>query len=177
MSPYLVSVCLTVPQQSRCLLTEGEYELVMADTDGKSKISPKKSASWEIIDSDTATLSTHQFQAFTHSPTLKFRLSWSSEPAGAMVERPRPLMPRDNCGLEAGGGQARNRLEKTRKEKQQQVVVKQQQQSGRSHEKLRGGPPAGVTRFGCTSLDLNHRILIRVNLGKSPSTIRVMHSF
>ena len=30
------------------------------------------------------------------SPTLKFRLSWSSEPAGSLVERPRPLMPRDN---------------------------------------------------------------------------------
>ena len=30
------------------------------------------------------------------SPTLKFRLSWSSEPAGPLVERPRPLMPRDN---------------------------------------------------------------------------------
>ena len=25
-----------------------------------------------------------------------FRLSWCSEPAGPLVERPRPLMPRDN---------------------------------------------------------------------------------
>lgn len=31
------------------------------------------------------------------APTLKFRLSWSNEPAGALVERPRPLMPRDNA--------------------------------------------------------------------------------
>ena len=30
------------------------------------------------------------------SPTIKFRLSWSTEPAGPSVERPRPLMPRDN---------------------------------------------------------------------------------
>ena len=34
------------------------------------------------------------------SPTLKFRLSWSNEPAGPMVERPRPLMSRDNSDLE-----------------------------------------------------------------------------
>ena len=37
-----------------------------------------------------------QFDVFDSSPTLKFRLSWSSESAGAMVERPRPLMPRGN---------------------------------------------------------------------------------
>jgi len=85
-------------KHSRCLLTEGEYELVMTDSDGKSKISPKKNASWEIIDVDPTSTnpSDHQFQVFSHSPTLKFRLSWCSEPAGAMVERPRPLMPRDN---------------------------------------------------------------------------------
>ena len=62
-----------------------------ADCEGKSnKISPqKKSSSWEIIDAETAAMSSQQFQVFSHSPTLKFRLSWSSEPAGAMVERPR----------------------------------------------------------------------------------------
>jgi len=85
-------------KHSRCLLTEGEYELVMTDSDGKSKISPKKNSSWEIIDVDpnSTSPSQHQFQVFSHSPTLKFRLSWCSEPAGSMVERPRPLMPRDN---------------------------------------------------------------------------------
>ena len=110
-------------KHSRCLLTEGEYELVMADCEGKSnKISPqKKSSSWEIIDSETAAMSSQQFQVFSHSPTLKFRLSWSSEPAGAMVERPRPLMPRDN-GLEA----AYTRREKQKKEKS----VKRQRSPG-----------------------------------------------
>lgn len=33
---------------------------------------------------------------FSCDPTLKFRLSWSNEPAGEMVERPRPLMSREN---------------------------------------------------------------------------------
>jgi polycomb protein SUZ12 len=37
-----------------------------------------------------------QLDVFGNSPTLKFRLCWSSEPAGSMVERPHPLMPRDN---------------------------------------------------------------------------------
>ena len=37
-----------------------------------------------------------QFDIFGCCPTLKFRLQWSGEAAGPMVERPRPLMPRDN---------------------------------------------------------------------------------
>ena len=64
-------------KHSRCLLTEGEYELVLVDTEdqGKtgSKISPKKNSSWEIIDAETANMSSNQFNVFNHSPTLKFR--------------------------------------------------------------------------------------------------------
>ena len=83
-------------KHSRCLLTEGEYELVLGEVEG-TKISPnKKNSSWEIIDTDTVNMSSSQFSVFSSSPTLKFRLSWCSEPAGALVERPRPLMPRDN---------------------------------------------------------------------------------
>ena len=83
-------------KHSRCLLTEGEYELVLGEAEG-TKISPnKKNSSWEIIDTDTVNMSSSQFSVFSSSPTLKFRLSWCSEPAGALVERPRPLMPRDN---------------------------------------------------------------------------------
>ena len=36
------------------------------------------------------------YDVFSSAPTLKFRLSWGNEPAGALVERPRPLMPREN---------------------------------------------------------------------------------
>ena len=42
------------------------------------------------------------------SPTLKFRLSWSNEPAGPMVERPRPLMSRDNSDLVATNRKDKN---------------------------------------------------------------------
>lgn len=77
-------------KHSRCLLTEGEYELVLGETDVKTgnKISPKKNASWEIIDAETASMSSAQFNIFNHSPTLKFRLSWCSEPAGKTQECP-----------------------------------------------------------------------------------------
>ena len=76
---------------SRCLLTEGEYELVLDDNaDTATKISPnKKNSSREIINAETASMSSSQFSVFSHSPTLKFRLSWCSEAAGALVERPR----------------------------------------------------------------------------------------
>lgn len=37
-----------------------------------------------------------QFEVFANSPTLKFRLSWSSESLNGTVERPRPLMSRDS---------------------------------------------------------------------------------
>lgn len=83
-------------KHSRCLLTEGEYELVMAESEGRARKSPQSTASWEIIDLEPGS-SAAQFQVFSQSPTLKFRLSWSSEQAGPMVERPRPLMPRDNA--------------------------------------------------------------------------------
>jgi len=101
-------------KHSRCLLTEGEYELVLGEGDGfNSKISPaKKNSSWEIIDAETANMSSSQFSVFSQCPTLKFRLSWCSEAAGAMVERPRPLMPRDN-GLENNF----SRREKSKKER------------------------------------------------------------
>ena len=99
-------------KHSRCLLTEGEYELVLGESEG-TKISPnKKNSSWEIIDTETVNMSSSQFSVFSSSPTLKFRLSWCSEPAGGLVERPRPLMPRDN-----GVDNTYVRREKQRKEK------------------------------------------------------------
>ncbi|XP_059089799.1 polycomb protein suz12-B-like [Tigriopus californicus] len=95
----LYSELVVYDKHSRCLLTEGEYEVILSETDSASEnISPKKNnSSWETIGMDKKDrVIAHQFEAFTYSPTIKFRLSWSCEPAGSMVERPRPLMPRDN---------------------------------------------------------------------------------
>ncbi|XP_023328013.1 polycomb protein suz12-B [Eurytemora carolleeae] len=88
---------LTVTDKhSRLQLTEGEYELIMMYEEQEDKrFSPKKSASWELIDLDNTDKSVcDEFNKFSTNSTLKFRLSWASESAGTLVERPRPLMPR-----------------------------------------------------------------------------------
>jgi len=110
-------------RHSRLQLTEGEYELIMGpDEMDDRKISPKK-ASWELIDVDgTDKTAAAEFSKFNESATVKFRLSWASETAGALVERPRPLMPRDN-----GTDASFVRREKTKKkeksvEKSQRIV-------------------------------------------------------
>jgi len=130
-------------KHSRCLLTEGEYELILSDSQGcKSKLSPKKTPTWEIIDIDPSSTSPsdHQFQVFSHSPTLKFRLSWCSEPAGSMVERPRPLMPRDN-GQDAA---YLRRAEKAAKQAQQQKERKNMSSSTSSESGKSGEKPTRI---------------------------------
>ncbi len=92
-------------KHSQCLLTEGEYELILADFDpDKAKMDQKlKNSTWENITIDKSDMAVYQqFNAFANSPTLKFRLYWSSESSTGMVERPRPLMPRDNCHASNG---------------------------------------------------------------------------
>ena len=53
--------------------------------------SPKKNSTWETKPPGE---NDDQLEIFENSASLKFRLSWTREPAGALVERPRPLMPR-----------------------------------------------------------------------------------
>merc|ERR1719193_1355976 len=99
-----------VDKHSRLQLTEGEYELIMLpDDQDEKRFSPKKSATWEIIDVENS--EKEEFVKFSCSCTLKFRLSWSSEKAGTLVERPRPLMPRENCQ------ESNYRREKVKKDK------------------------------------------------------------
>lgn len=33
---------------------------------------------------------------FSKGPTLKFRLSWTTEPSSGLVDRPKPLCPQDH---------------------------------------------------------------------------------
>ena len=77
---------------SRSHLADGEYEVILIEKDLKDvKTSPKKNASWETkpsIEMD------EQVDIFDNFPSVKFRLSWTREPAGPLVERPRPLMTR-----------------------------------------------------------------------------------
>jgi len=102
-----------VDKHSRLQLTEGEYELIMLpDDQDEKRFSPKKSATWEIIDVENSEKNVkEEFVKFSCSCTLKFRLSWTSEKAGTLVERPRPLMPRENCQ------ESNYRREKVKKDK------------------------------------------------------------
>lgn len=82
-------------RHSRCLLIDGDYELVMkeinsSETNGTSPNPPseksprnKGNASWSTLDStNTAPLS-----ILTLGPMLKFRLEWANDPIPALVDR------------------------------------------------------------------------------------------
>jgi len=112
--PKLLSAELIVyDKHAQCLLTEGEYELILAEVDPERiKMEQKlKNSTWENITIDKTDMAVYQqFNVFGNSPTLKFRLHWSPEKAMGMVERPRPLMPRDNCHAHQNGGGSDNSL-------------------------------------------------------------------
>ena len=76
----------------RTHLADGEYEVILKEKDLKElKCSPKKNSTWETKPPGE---NDDQLEIFENSPSLKFRLSWTREPAGPLVERPRPLMSR-----------------------------------------------------------------------------------
>ncbi|XP_018320290.1 polycomb protein Su(z)12 isoform X2 [Agrilus planipennis] len=81
-------------KHNRCLLTDGDYEVVMQEIPGISKTSPKKHSSWENISdlSDTCC----NLDVFMKGPSLKFKLSWSQNAIGRYVERPKPYPICDN---------------------------------------------------------------------------------
>jgi len=112
---------LTVTDKhSRLQLTEGEYELIMYCDDEDKKFSPRKTAAWEFVDiENTDRGAAREFNKFRDNCTLKFRLSWSTESAGSHVERPRPLMPREN-----GQDSSFLRREKEKKESKVKTVDK-----------------------------------------------------
>ncbi|CAB4054291.1 SUZ12 [Lepeophtheirus salmonis] len=79
-------------KHSKCLLSDGEYEVVLSSSSllymGVPRIGRK-------------TLLMH----FLSNPTLKFKLSWSSDKTGSLIQRPRPLLPRgdDNNSCRSNG--------------------------------------------------------------------------
>ena len=88
-----MTIIISTTMTMTMTMIQGEYELIMCPEDDEKRISPKKTASWEIIDLENTDKSV-ELTKFTQGCTLKFRLSWSSAPAASLVERPRPLMPR-----------------------------------------------------------------------------------
>ncbi|XP_067206801.1 polycomb protein suz12-B [Linepithema humile] len=75
-------------KHNRCLLTDGEYELGLQELQNNIRFSPKKHSSWEtVVDIKDC----EPFEMFRQGPTLKFRLSWTTEPSDDLVDRPMPI--------------------------------------------------------------------------------------
>ncbi|KAJ2943672.1 hypothetical protein O0L34_g16785 [Tuta absoluta] len=91
------SELIVYDKHNRCLLTNGEYDLVLHDATpgGRSATiarSPHKAlmAQWETIpnENDIQT-ETNPFDIFKVRPLLKLKLSWSQEPTNGLVNRPK----------------------------------------------------------------------------------------
>ncbi|XP_015917341.1 polycomb protein suz12 isoform X2 [Parasteatoda tepidariorum] len=74
-------------KHQRCLLTDGEYQLVLQELGQKS--SPKKLSSWETFpDSKDKTL--NLVDVFGKGPLVTFHLQWKDNLVSGMVDRPLP---------------------------------------------------------------------------------------
>ncbi|KAM3966249.1 LOW QUALITY PROTEIN: polycomb protein Su(z)12 [Aphomia sociella] len=91
------SELIVYDKHNRCLLTNGEYDLVLHDATpgGRSATiarSPHKAlmAQWETIPNENELHSeTNPFDIFKVRPLLKLKLSWSQEPTNGLVNRPK----------------------------------------------------------------------------------------
>ncbi|XP_063976652.1 polycomb protein suz12-B [Diachasmimorpha longicaudata] len=87
------SELIVYDKHNRCLLTDGDYELGLQEVQTNVRSSPKKHSSWETI-SDIKECG--PFEVFSRGPTLKFRLSWTTEPSNGLVDRPSLIHPLPN---------------------------------------------------------------------------------
>ncbi|XP_032664577.1 polycomb protein suz12-B isoform X1 [Odontomachus brunneus] len=84
------SELIVYDKHSRCLLTDGDYELGLQEVQTNIRSSPKKHSSWESLPDIK---NCEPFEVFSAGPTLKFRLSWTTEPSNGLVDRPTPIHP------------------------------------------------------------------------------------
>ncbi|PSN48543.1 hypothetical protein C0J52_05918 [Blattella germanica] len=89
------SELIVYDKHNRCLLTDGDYELVLQEVQANVKGSPKKLSSWETIGEIKEECG--PFEVFSKGPTLKFRLNWTTEPSSGFVDRPKPLRSHDHA--------------------------------------------------------------------------------
>jgi len=95
-------------RHSRCLLVDGDYELVLQETNqsnsdalnptpslggqsnGAAEKSPRKgAAAWNTLESSPTGSST---TLLASGPTLKFRLQWTNDPISGLIDRPSPYI-------------------------------------------------------------------------------------
>lgn len=82
-------------KHSRCLLKDGEYELLLQERYPTAKTySPKKYPAWEVIPKSSIEAldkAVNPFVGLQHCPKLKFRLVWTKEKTADLVDRPLPI--------------------------------------------------------------------------------------
>lgn len=84
-------------KHNRCLLSNGDYELVLDEVGTTYKNSPRKSCSWDDFQATDLIVEKYEpFECFTKKPIIKFNLSWSQEPTHSLVDRPQPYLPSEN---------------------------------------------------------------------------------
>lgn len=81
-------------KHNRCLLADGDYEVVLHEVTNGTKNSPKKHSSWESVSELNEYCG--NIEAFMRGPTVKFKLNWSPEPFARFVDRPKPYPMSDN---------------------------------------------------------------------------------
>lgn len=75
-------------------MADGEYELTLQEVQASNtRCSPKKLSAWESIP-DLKNSGT--FEVFNRGPTIKFKLSWVTEPVNGFTER-QPTNPLPNA--------------------------------------------------------------------------------
>ncbi|XP_050675164.1 polycomb protein suz12-B [Leptidea sinapis] len=112
------SELIVYDKHNRCLLTNGEYDLVLHDATpgGRSATiarSPHKAlmAQWETIPSENDLHgNTNPFDIFKVRPLLKLKLSWSQEPTNGLVNRPKLYHANDTNGIKKGLSITKNRF-------------------------------------------------------------------
>ncbi|XP_026316732.1 polycomb protein Su(z)12 isoform X2 [Hyposmocoma kahamanoa] len=110
------SELIVYDKHNRCLLTNGEYDLVLHDATpgGRSATiarSPHKAlmAQWETIPSDNdLQTETNPFDIFKVRPLLKLKLSWSQEPTNGLVNRPKLYQQSEFNGMKKESNKEKN---------------------------------------------------------------------
>ncbi|XP_068618758.1 polycomb protein suz12-B [Battus philenor] len=112
------SELIVYDKHNRCLLTNGEYDLVLHDATPGSRSatiarSPHKAlmAQWETIPNENDVQSeTNPFDIFKVRPLLKLKLSWSQEPTNGLVNRPKLYQQLSEANGVKKDGSSKDRL-------------------------------------------------------------------
>ncbi|XP_075978606.1 polycomb protein Su(z)12 [Anticarsia gemmatalis] len=112
------SELIVYDKHNRCLLTNGEYDLVLHDATPSTRSatiakSPHKAlmAQWETIPSEhDLQADSNPFDVFKVRPLLKLKLSWSQEPTNGLVNRPKLYQQSNENGHKKESSTSKDRL-------------------------------------------------------------------